>query len=87
MCLAIPGKIIEIRDNVAVIDYGSEKREARIVEGDFKIGDFVIVQGRIIIEKVPEEQVKGWCSYFYCWCIYSCSSIFFHMVDSLESDI
>ena len=60
MCLAIPGKIVSIEKDVATIDYGSEKRKAKIIEGDFKKGDFVIVQGRIVIEKVPEEQVKGW---------------------------
>ena len=60
MCLAIPGKIIKIENNIATIDYGSEKREAKIVEGDFKVNDFVIVQGKIVIEKVPKNQVKGW---------------------------
>jgi len=60
MCLAIPGKVIEIKGENVVVDYGKEKREARIVEGSYKVGDFVIVQGKIVIEKVPEEQVKGW---------------------------
>lgn len=60
MCLAIPGKIILIEGDVATVDYGSEKRKAKIIEGKFKKGDFVIVQGKIVIEKVPEEQVKGW---------------------------
>ena len=60
MCLAIPGKIVEIKKDVATIDYGSEKRNAKIVVGNYGIGDFVIVQGKIIIEKVPKEQVKGW---------------------------
>lgn len=60
MCLAIPGKITRITKNIATVDYGSEKREARIVEGDFHVGEFVIVQGRIVIEKVPAEQVAGW---------------------------
>lgn len=60
MCLAIPGKIIKIENNIVTIDYGSEKREARIVEGNFKVDDFVIVQGKIVIEKVPKNQVKGW---------------------------
>ena len=60
MCLASPGKIIEIKNDIALIDYGSEKRQAKIIIGDFKINDYVIVQGKIIIEKVPEEQVQGW---------------------------
>ena len=60
MCLAIPGKIMEITKDVATIDYGSERRQARIIEGSFKKGDFVIVQGKMVIEKVPASQVKQW---------------------------
>ncbi|MDO8555567.1 MAG: HypC/HybG/HupF family hydrogenase formation chaperone [Nanoarchaeota archaeon] len=62
MCLAIPGKIVKIEQQIATVDYGSEVRSARIVEGDFQVGDFVIVQGKIVIEKVPAEQVAGWLS-------------------------
>ncbi|MFH1592087.1 MAG: HypC/HybG/HupF family hydrogenase formation chaperone [Candidatus Woesearchaeota archaeon] len=60
MCLAIPGKIVEINGDMAIVDYGSEKREAKIVEEGYGLGDFVIVQGKIVIEKVPEEEVKQW---------------------------
>lgn len=60
MCLAIPGKIISIKENIAIIDYGSEKREAMIVLGNFSKGDYVIVQGKIVIEKVPFKQVEAW---------------------------
>ncbi len=60
MCLAIPGKIIAIRGGIATVDYGSEKREARIVVGEYTVGDFVIVQAKIVVDKVPPEQVQGW---------------------------
>ncbi len=60
MCLAVPGKIIDIKKDIAIIDYGSEKRQAKIIEGNYKTGDYVIVQARIVSEKVSEEQVKGW---------------------------
>lgn len=64
MCLAIPGKIIEIKEDLATVDYGSEKRQAKIIQGSIEggvvVGDFVIVQGKIVIEKVPEEQVQKW---------------------------
>ncbi len=60
MCLAIPGKIVAIEKDMATVDYGSEKRQAKIIVGDFKIGDFVIVQAKIVIEKVPPEQVSSW---------------------------
>ncbi|MBU0760131.1 MAG: HypC/HybG/HupF family hydrogenase formation chaperone [Nanoarchaeota archaeon] len=38
MCLTIPRKIVEIEEDKAIVDYGSEKREAKIVEGDFGVG-------------------------------------------------
>jgi hydrogenase expression/formation protein HypC len=60
MCLAIPGKIIAIKKDVATVDYGSQKTDATIIEGDFKEGDYVIVQGKIVVEKVPAEELKQW---------------------------
>ncbi len=60
MCLAVPGKITEINEDIATVDYGSEKRQAKIVQGDFKVGDYVIVSAQIVSEKVPEEKVNGW---------------------------
>ena len=53
MCLAVPGKIVEINGNTAVIDYGGVKREARIdFIPDAKVGDYVIVHTGFAIEKV-----------------------------------
>ncbi|MFH1802249.1 MAG: HypC/HybG/HupF family hydrogenase formation chaperone [archaeon] len=62
MCLTIPGRIIKIEGDVATLDYGSEKREARIVPGagEFKVGDCVLVQAKIVVERVSEEQMAGW---------------------------
>jgi hydrogenase expression/formation protein HypC len=60
MCLAIPGKIIQIKNDLAIVDYETEKREARIVRGNFKVGDYVMVQAKIVVEKIPKEQVKAW---------------------------
>ena len=60
MCLTIPGKIVKIEGDIATLDYGSEFREAKIIEGDYEIGDCVLVQAKVVVEKVPEEQMKGW---------------------------
>lgn len=43
-----------------VVDYGTEKRSASIIDGRYKVGDFVIVQGKIVVDKVPVSQVKKW---------------------------
>lgn len=60
MCLSIPGKIIKIESDVATIDYGSEKRKARIIDGDYEVGDYVLVSAKIVSEKIPVEQVSEW---------------------------
>lgn len=57
MCMAIPGKIIEIRGSTAVVDYGGKKVEAGMFE-DFRVGDFVLVQNRIIVKKVSKQDAK-----------------------------
>mgnify|MGYP001269655894 FL=1 len=64
MCLAIPGKIIEIANNEAIISYGEVKRKARLLDTNFKIGDYVIINSKIVLQKVPEnealESIKLW---------------------------
>ncbi|KPU62602.1 HypC/HybG/HupF family hydrogenase formation chaperone [Thermococcus argininiproducens] len=65
MCLAIPAKVIEIKDNVAIVDFGGVKREARIdFVKDVKVGDYVIVHTGFAIEKLDEktalESIKAW---------------------------
>ncbi|MFH1650330.1 MAG: HypC/HybG/HupF family hydrogenase formation chaperone [Candidatus Woesearchaeota archaeon] len=58
MCLAVPGKIVKIVDDMATIDYGPEQREAMIIEGEYSVGEYVIVQGKIVAMKIPEEEAK-----------------------------
>jgi len=60
MCLAIPGKIIEIdnKNNKFLIDYQTEKREVNMSLVDVKIGDYVIVSNKIIITKVKPDNAK-----------------------------
>ncbi len=59
MCLSIPGKIVEIKENgMCVIDYETEKRAAKIIDKDTKIGDYVVINGGMIVMKIPKEQAK-----------------------------
>jgi len=55
MCLAIPGKVIEIKGEDVVVDYQAEKRQVKNMFDDLKMGDYVVVQGGFIIKKVPEK--------------------------------
>ncbi|MCM2325347.1 MAG: HypC/HybG/HupF family hydrogenase formation chaperone [Candidatus Woesearchaeota archaeon] len=56
MCLAVPGKVIGIKGNTATLDYGSEKREADCSLMPCKIGEYVIVSNRMVIDKVDEKE-------------------------------
>ena len=65
MCLAFPPKVVEIRENVAIVDFGGVRREARLdFVKDVKIGDYVIVHTGFAIEKLDEktalESLKAW---------------------------
>ena len=65
MCLAIPGKVVELRGQVAIVDYGGIRREARVdFLPDVKVGDYVIVHTGFAIEKMDEEaamkSIEAW---------------------------
>ncbi|MBT3177589.1 MAG: HypC/HybG/HupF family hydrogenase formation chaperone [Desulfobacula sp.] len=56
MCLAVPSKIIEIKDNVAKVDVDGVIRETSIMlMDDVKIGDYVIVHAGFAINKLDEQ--------------------------------
>ena len=56
MCFAMPGKIVSIKGDDAVIDYLGKKRDARIISGEYKPGDYVFVSSKIIVQKIPEKE-------------------------------
>ena len=57
MCLAIPVKVIKIKENLAQVDMSGVKREVdvRFLE-DIKVGDYVLVHAGFAIEKIDEEE-------------------------------
>jgi len=67
MCLGVPAKVIEIKDNgrKAIVDYGGIRREVdAFLTPDLKVGEYVIVHAGAIIEKLDEkealESLKAW---------------------------
>ena len=59
MCVAAPGKIIEINNDTAVIDYNGNKVNANIGIVDVKRGDYVLVHAGLIIQVLPEDEAKN----------------------------
>jgi len=64
MCMAIPGKIVKINGDTATIEYPGQTREAKIIDGEYNIGDYVFISAQIIVQKLTEEEalesLKGW---------------------------
>jgi hydrogenase expression/formation protein HypC len=59
MCLAIPSKITQIKDNMATIDVDGVQREASLLLlEDAGIGDFVIVHAGFAIQKIDEAAAR-----------------------------
>ena len=56
MCLAVPGKIIEIKDKKSIIDYIDEKREADCSLIKCNPGEYVIVSNGMVIDKILEKE-------------------------------
>ena len=61
MCLAIPGKIVEIgkKKQSATVDYGSgTKRKANISLVEVKIGDYILVHAGFAIQVLDEKEAQ-----------------------------
>jgi len=57
MCLAIPGKILEIDENTALIDFDGIKQNVIIaLIQSPEIGKYVIVHAGYAIEQINEEE-------------------------------
>lgn len=64
MCLAIPGKVEKVEKGFAVIDYSGEKRKASSELVKVKPGDYVLVQAKFVVQKIPKQEaleaIKLW---------------------------
>ncbi|MFA9397817.1 MAG: HypC/HybG/HupF family hydrogenase formation chaperone [Clostridiaceae bacterium] len=59
MCLAVPLKIIDLKDFEAIGEMGGVKRKIRTdLIKDLKLGDYVLVHAGFAIEKLKEKQAK-----------------------------
>ncbi len=65
MCLAIPARILEVKDKIALVDFGQGvAREVNVMLVDVKVGEYVLVHAGYAIEKLnqkaAEESLKTW---------------------------
>ena len=65
MCLAIPAKVLEVKGDVAKVDFGQGvSREVNVMLVDTKVGEYVLVHAGYAIEKLDqkaaEESLNTW---------------------------
>jgi hydrogenase expression/formation protein HypC len=59
MCLAIPAKVISIKQDKAEVDFGEGVlREANITLVKVKVGDYVLVHAGYAIQVLDEEEAE-----------------------------
>jgi len=59
MCLAIPAKVLSLRNDTAQVDFGRGiLREVNMVLVEAKVGDYVLVHAGYAIEVLDEREAK-----------------------------
>ncbi|RVZ49093.1 HypC/HybG/HupF family hydrogenase formation chaperone [Helicobacter pylori] len=58
MCLAIPSKVIAIKDNVAILETLGVQREASLdlMGESVKVGDYVLLHIGYVMNKIDEKE-------------------------------
>jgi hydrogenase expression/formation protein HypC len=59
MCLGSPGRVVEIKKNVAKVDVGGLLRDISIeLCPEVSVGEYVLIHTGFAIQKVDEEEAK-----------------------------
>ena len=59
MCLGVPGRIVEVNELSASVDFWGVKRKVRLetVDEPVQVGDYVLVHVGFAIRRIPPEQI------------------------------
>jgi hydrogenase expression/formation protein HypC len=60
MCLGVPGRVLEVRGPVAIVDFWGVKRETRldVVDEPVEAGDWILNHVGYAIRKIPASEVE-----------------------------
>lgn len=56
MCVALPGKVIDVVDTKAIVDFSGNTVEVYIGLVDVKVDDYVLVHAGCVIQKLSKSQ-------------------------------
>ncbi len=56
MCYAVPGKVVEVKGDIGVVDFGNGvRREVMLAMVDANVGDYVLVHAGYAIKVLDEK--------------------------------
>lgn len=60
MCLGVPGKVVEVRGQIAVVDFFGVRRETRldVVDAPVGPGDYILNHVGFAIRKIPAHEIQ-----------------------------
>jgi len=59
MCLGVPGRIVEIRDSMATVDFWGVRRDVclDIIDEPVVVGDYILNHVGFAIRRIPPESI------------------------------
>lgn len=58
MCIAVPGRVVEITDNIAKVDFNGNKVKVNTGIVDPKVGQYVLVHAGCAIEVMEKDKAQ-----------------------------
>jgi len=60
MCLGVPGRVVEVRGTIALVDFWGVRRETRldVVDQPVLPGDYILNHVGFAIRKIPETEIQ-----------------------------
>ena len=58
MCLAYPGKVIEIKGRQAVVDYSNQTKTVLLGDENVVPGEYVLVQMGVVVKCLTPEEAQ-----------------------------
>jgi hydrogenase expression/formation protein HypC len=60
MCLGVPGRVLEVEGDLAVVDFWGVSRKVRldIVDQPVSVGDYILNHVGFAIRRIPETEIE-----------------------------
>ena len=59
MCLGVPGKVVEVNGNIAVVDFWGVRRQVQldVIDEPVAPGDYILNHVGFAIRRIPESEI------------------------------